>query len=33
MEARVQKLLIMVGEEGADFNARDFKKLKEVIVD
>jgi hypothetical protein len=32
MEARVQKLLILVGEEGEDLDGRDYKKLSEVIV-
>lgn len=32
METRVHKLLILAGEEGADLEARDFKKLSEVIV-
>lgn len=32
METRVHKLLILAGEEGVDLEARDFKKLSEVIV-
>lgn len=32
MEDRVHKLLILAGEEGTDLEARDFKKLSEVIV-
>jgi len=32
MEARVHKLLILAGEEGVELEARDFKKLSEVIV-
>lgn len=31
MEQRVHKLLIMIGEEGAGFENRDFKKLSEVV--
>jgi hypothetical protein len=30
--ARAHKLLIMVGEEGIEHEARDFEKLSEVIV-
>ena len=32
MEARVQKLLILAGEEGEGLESRDYKKLSEVIV-
>jgi hypothetical protein len=32
MEARVHKLLILVGEEGEEHEARDYKKLSEVIL-
>lgn len=32
MEKRTHKLLVMVGEEGADVEARDYRKLSEVIV-
>ena len=30
---RTQKLLVLVGEEGQSFEARDFKKVVQVIVD
>lgn len=33
MEERTQKLLILVGDEGAALEARDFAKLHEVIID
>lgn len=32
METRVHKLLVSVGEEGVELEARDFEKLSEVIV-
>ena len=32
MEARVHKLLILVGEEGEDLESRDYNKLSEVVV-
>ena len=32
MEERTQKLLVFAGEEGMNFEARDFQKLGEVIV-
>lgn len=32
MEARVHKLLILVGEEGEDLESRDYKKLSDVVV-
>ena len=32
MEERTQKLLILVGEEGSQFEARDFAKLSEIII-
>lgn len=33
MEIRVHKLLIMVGEEGAHHDVRDFKKLTDIIIE
>lgn len=32
MEARVHKLLILVGEEGEDLESRDYNKLSEVVI-
>jgi hypothetical protein len=32
MEDRVHKLLILAGDEGIEQEARDYKKLSEVIV-
>lgn len=32
MQTRVHKLLILAGEEGEELEARDYKKLTDVVI-